>query len=194
MDFAEQKKRTLDQLGKDDASRQGHVDDEVLSLLETINANTAYYTTSSCAGRILVYEDHPSKQKKDVRWLLSSHQEVALPDVMTALNVPTNYTLWLRFEPLILHVCCTTHDAAERLLALVHESGFKHSGVLSLRPRIIVEVISSERIDVPLGKEGKLLVDAATMIFFLEEANRKLKANAGRREELKKKIAGLNSN
>jgi tRNA wybutosine-synthesizing protein 3 len=191
MQFEQKKTATLDALRSTDSSRQGHVDAEVVDLLDAINAHTSYYTTSSCAGRILIYEDHPSKHKQDVRWLLSSHQEVSFEEVNAVLANAKEHTLWLRFEPLILHVCCKTIEDAHHLITLVHDCGFKHSGVLSLQPRIIVEVLGSERIDVPLAQDGKIAVDATYLRFLVDEANKKMVANMKRREELKKKISQL---
>ena len=41
--------------GKQDLSRKGSIDRPIADLVEYINSQDNYYTTSSCSGRILVF-------------------------------------------------------------------------------------------------------------------------------------------
>ena len=50
--FGNDKARVLD---KADLSRKGSVDADIKDLVAFINDQAAYYTTSSCSGRIVVY-------------------------------------------------------------------------------------------------------------------------------------------
>ena len=44
-------------LKKADLSRKGSVDEGVRSVVEFINCQPAYYTTSSCSGRVVVFSE-----------------------------------------------------------------------------------------------------------------------------------------
>jgi tRNA wybutosine-synthesizing protein 3 len=44
-------------LGKVDLSRKGSVDESIRDLVEYINAQDSFYTTSSCSGRVTVFSE-----------------------------------------------------------------------------------------------------------------------------------------
>ena len=44
-------------LGKADLSRKGSVDGPIRELIDYINAQDSFYTTSSCSGRIAVFSE-----------------------------------------------------------------------------------------------------------------------------------------
>ena len=52
--FKHQKKTNL---SKVDLSRKGSVDAAIVELVQLINEQQEYFTTSSCSGRIYVYEE-----------------------------------------------------------------------------------------------------------------------------------------
>lgn len=58
MKFAKRKK---DILSKSDKSSKGFVDSKISKLCEKINSSERYYTTSSCAGRIVLVIDNEKK-------------------------------------------------------------------------------------------------------------------------------------
>lgn len=176
MSFATEKKAAMEKIGVRDKSHAGAIDEGIEGLLKTINGQEAYYTTSSCAGRIMILEE--ARLKKDVQWLLASHEPVSLDAVLAALRLPTVRMVWLKAEPFILHVCCRTLRDAERLLGWAHRAGFKHSGIITAGRRIMVEVRGSDRMDVPL-KMGVPPYEAY-LAFLVEIANRKLEENKKR--------------
>ena len=53
MDFEKQKK---DVLSKIDKSKKGSVDEGIKAVLDILNSKPAYFTTSSCSGRIVIIE------------------------------------------------------------------------------------------------------------------------------------------
>ena len=52
--FAADKARVLDQV---DLSRKGSVDAAIAPLLDCLNAQSCFYSTSSCAGRLVLFAE-----------------------------------------------------------------------------------------------------------------------------------------
>ena len=86
------------QLGVTDKSPKGFIDDPIYDLITYINSLDGIYTTSSCSGRITVFEE--GAQSKGGRWLLADHCE-APPDIVfkavrTVLASPEERLLFAR--------------------------------------------------------------------------------------------------
>jgi tRNA wybutosine-synthesizing protein 3 len=76
--FNERKRRILEKLLSDepDLSPKGTPDDDILELLELINASEGYVSTSSCSGRVVVFLDADKDGQGDNakgRWLMNRH-------------------------------------------------------------------------------------------------------------------------
>ncbi len=145
-------------LRRKDHSKKGSIDEEVVPALEAINAMPDFYTTSSCAGRIVLLREPRSRKKKDFEWLYVSHSEPDITRIRAALDKLPKDKVWLRMEPFIIHVCSRDMGSAERFLAVMRKAGLKHSGILAARKRIVIEVAGNERMDVPVAAEGRMLV------------------------------------
>lgn len=105
-------------------------------------------------------------------------------------------------EPLILHVMCKDLESAKKLLEKAQISGWKRSGIIfadkknfqeknslssPLRcnkprsinsvenKRIVVELLSTEKLEFPLTHDGKFLVDENFLKIVLKKANENLK-------------------
>lgn len=167
MNFLNDKKTFLAKLDK---SKKGEVDEKVVPLLKKINYLENYYTTSSCSGRVYLWKG--SGKKNETEWLKISHDLV--DDKFFQLEGRERKGLiWLRVEPLILHVCCRSLEAASRLLERARKI-FKKSCLLSVGHKIIVEVRGSEFIEMPLYKGGELLFKGE-LTYLAELVNQKLR-------------------
>lgn len=60
MNFSKQKQESLTKI---DNSKKGSIDVDIKELVDLINKNPDYYTTSSCSGRIVVLSK--KSEKKD---------------------------------------------------------------------------------------------------------------------------------
>ena len=140
-------KEKADFLKKKDKSKKGHVDRDIINLLNAINSKKDYYTTSSCSGRIVLLEKL-SKKKSDSKWLLNKHNKINFNEIIKNLKKSKiKHEIWFKQEPLILHVRCRYLDAAKKLLDASRKI-FKRAGIISLSDKkIIIEIIGSERID-----------------------------------------------
>jgi tRNA wybutosine-synthesizing protein 3 len=173
MNFSNDKKQALAKIINHDKSKKGSIDKQISILINKINEHSDYYTTSSCAGRILIIK--PSVLKKyDAEWLLSSHDEVNFDQVMNSLKELPKSDVWFRIEAPIIHLCAKDMDSADKFLKLANESGFRRSALLSFKKRIVIEVMIPQRMDVPISHEGKLIVDDDYIKVLIELANSKL--------------------
>ncbi len=150
MPFPNQKKLYLQ---KQDKSKKGEIDEKVLPLLQLINAHDDYYTTSSCSGRVYLWQG--SGKKNEVEWLRVSHEPIT-EDFLELSITDKKGLIWLRLEPFILHVACKDIKAANHLAELARKI-YKKSCILTVSNKIIVEIRGSELVEMPLYDEGKEL-------------------------------------
>ena len=154
------------------AKKNNMVDTALVPTLDCINSFELYFTTSSCAGRILLLQLPKIGDKKQAIFLGKWHRMVTLEEVAQAISKYDSDQLWLLGQPPIFHIGCQSIDAADAMIKLGISSGFKHSGVKSMHDQIIVELCSTERIDTPLGEKGLLLVDKQYLVFLVSRANK----------------------
>jgi len=174
------------QLSRRDFSRKGSIDEKIKNLVDKINSKKEYYTTSSCSGRILLIAE--GKTKNTARWLFVSHDSVKPDEIKKALRKIPKNTVWFRFEPLILHVCCKSVDSAWKIIELAKQAGFKHSGISSFGKRIIAEIRGTDFISAPIAFNGKISVDDSYLNEMVKEANKKLKRNDEKISKILKQI------
>ena len=175
MNFEKEKKECLNKIDK---SRKGSVDKKIKELVDLINSLKDYYSTSSCSGRILLIKRPKSGKKCDVDFLFESHDKVSFEEIKARLKNIPEQDLWFRQESMILHVACRTVENAQKILDLSSEAGFKHSGIITTRKKIIVEIIGSEQFDTIIAKHGKVFVSDEHLRLLVSEANKKLEINS----------------
>jgi len=187
--FNQSKESNMFKLDNQDKSKKGEVDKLVITLIEKINSFEDYFTTSSCSGRIMIIK--PSKVKKDVEWLFSSHNKVEPELLIKKIHDFVNKSkepLWFKIEGFILHIACRDMESADKLLKLVKKIGLKRSGIVSTSHKIMVEIISSEILETPISKNNELMVEDNYLTFIIEEANAKLKRTHNRIKKLEEAI------
>lgn len=174
--FDRKKKGYLDKLYLPDRSKKGNVDVQIAHLIDKINHSKDYYTTSSCAGRICILEVPESGKKHEAEWLHVTHDPSLFEDVKQAYDTykGTN-DCWFRAEPAILHVCARDTDSAMHLIQIAKSVGFKRSGIMSLSPRIMIEIMGDDRMDALVIKQGKKLADDEYLRILNDEANEKMR-------------------
>jgi len=177
MDFDSTKKIVLEKLYKPDASRKGDVDEEIAALIDSINSHKDYYTTSSCAGRIIILEESKDNIRHEINWLFYTHKKTTQKQILTSLAKAGNNLIWFRFESLILHICARDLESAIHLLNKAHKAGFKRAGITSLSNRIMLEIIGSQRFDAPIMKDKELLVSEQYIRILVQQANKKMLEN-----------------
>ncbi|ACV23892.1 tRNA(Phe) 7-((3-amino-3-carboxypropyl)-4-demethylwyosine(37)-N(4))-methyltransferase Taw3 [Methanocaldococcus fervens] len=175
MGFLEDKKRTL--MNLELAIREGLVDEEIIPILNKINGIDSYYTTSSCIGRVGIMEIPKNKNPKLYsRWLGKWHHYANYEEMFNALkNRKEGYIVFVMNSP-ILHIACKDIISAKKMLELAIHSGLKASSIKSISDRrIIVEILTTYKVDAPIGEDGRLFVDENYLKFLLDYSNSKLK-------------------
>ncbi|ASJ11604.1 tRNA(Phe) 7-((3-amino-3-carboxypropyl)-4-demethylwyosine(37)-N(4))-methyltransferase Taw3 [Thermococcus thioreducens] len=188
--FDEQKAKAMKGLRK--ALEEGKVDEDIISLLEKINSLENYFTTSSCSGRISVMEMPHFGDKLNSVWLGKWHREVAFEEVMEAVRRHRSGQLWFLVRSPILHVGARTMEDAVKLLNLAIGLGFKYSNIKSVsHKKLLVEIRSTERMDVPLGEDGELWVSEEYIERIVDIANEQVRRFKGKLKRLEEEIEKL---
>ncbi|KAL2772356.1 tRNA wybutosine-synthesizing protein 3-like protein isoform 2 [Daubentonia madagascariensis] len=137
-------------LSKADLSRKGSVDEDIVELVQLLNAQEQFFTTSSCAGRILLLDGGINcfeVQKQNCCWLLVTHKPCVKDDV---------------------------HSVA--IDSGFRNSGI----TVGKRGKTMLAVRSTHGLEVPLSHKGKLMVTEDYIDFLLNVANQKLEENKKR--------------
>ncbi|AEH24222.1 tRNA(Phe) 7-((3-amino-3-carboxypropyl)-4-demethylwyosine(37)-N(4))-methyltransferase Taw3 [Pyrococcus yayanosii] len=188
--FEAEKRKALEKLRA--AMERGDVDEDIIPLLGKFNALPSYFTTSSCSGRISVMEMPNFGDKVNAVWLGKWHREVSLEEVLGAVRKHRKGQLWFLVRSPILHVGARTLEDALKLLNLAIGAGFKYSCIKSVSERkLIVEIRSTERMDVPLGLNGTLWVDENYLARIVEIANAQLRRFKGKLKRLEEAVTRL---
>jgi len=178
MEFQLEKQQDLE---REDLSKKGSLDEGIKPVVELINTLSNYYTTSSCAGRTVLLE-RSDNRKDHAKWLYADHDTADFDRIKKVLHSETD--VWLKQESAILHVCCKTIENADNLCKLAKESGFKRAAILHITPRIIVEIFGTERVDVRVIRDGKILVHEDFLKEIINECNEKMERNKMRIDRL----------
>jgi len=168
---------------------KGEVDEDIIPLLEKINSMENYYTTSSCSGRIVVMEIEEIGDKKSAKFLGKWHKIVEKKEVIEAIGRWSgDGYLFLIMQSPIIHVRCSDEKSAFFLIQVANECGFKYS---SLKSKYVVEILSTEQMHVPLGKNSELWVNENYIEKCVEIANKLLKRAKSKLKKLEEEITKI---
>ena len=192
--FEKQKDRALERL------RLRGADEEIVPIISELNSFEGFFTTSSCSGRIVLLSIPEIGAKRAAKFIGKWHRPpVSREEVQEALKlkgwegITEGREIWLLSQSPILHVACRDLEKAKALLRIAIESGFKYSGIKAIanaegNGKVMVEIVSTERMDVPLGKDGVMFCSEGYMDFILSKANFMLERGKGK---LKRLYSGL---
>lgn len=181
--YAEFRRWKAQCLSKVDLSRKGSLDEDIIELVQVLNRQEQFFTTSSCSGRIVLLDGGINGfefQKQNCCWLLVTHKPCIKDDVITALK-KVNGDAILKFEPFVLHVQCQQLQDAQLLHSVAVDSGFRNSGItVGRKGKTMLAVRSTHGLEVPLSHKGKLMVTEEYIDFVLNIANQKMEENKKR--------------
>ncbi|MGB9748779.1 MAG: tRNA wybutosine-synthesizing 3 family protein [Candidatus Woesearchaeota archaeon] len=197
LEFNNEKKNILKKMIVYDKSKKGSIDEEIKELVFLINSIENYYTTSSCAGRIMLIKVDKNRRKDKSEWLYVTHKEAKFKEMKRALeegikNAREGESIWFKQEPLILHVCAKNLESANKILTIARDSGLKKSGIITLSRRIIIEIEGTENISALVAKncnkEKIILTDDLYLKALVDEANRKMLLNKSKNRNFFERI------
>ncbi|UCF07608.1 MAG: hypothetical protein JSW28_08160 [Thermoplasmata archaeon] len=175
----------------------GEVDREILPIVECINSNPDYFTTSSCSGRIVLIEMPSLGDKEEAEFLGKWHGPVEVEEVREAFSKAKGDTIvFLLAQSPIIHVRCRSLKSAVKLRNTAVDSGLKYSTLKSLtlspdeKPeKIVVEILSSENIHVPVARGRRFFPGDEYLTFLVVNANSALNRAREKLERLYQKLA-----
>ena len=168
-DFLDAKEKALSLL--EDAKTKNQIDEKIRPIVDIINRSDDYYTSSSCAGRIVLIELPQIGDKIRAKFLGKWHRKIELREINTAAKKADTGLIWLLAQSPILHIGVDTRKAADNLLKTAISCGFKNSGAKSIGRKIIIEICSTERLDAPLGKDGRFYCSEEHLNILVNIAN-----------------------
>lgn len=189
MNFDKEKKEFL---SKKDKSRKGSIDNKIKKLVNKINSLPDLYTTSSCSGRILILAIPKINKKNKIQYLFCSHIKIKFNEIKRTIIINNKKIvgdIWFKVDPVILHIACKNMDSAKKLLNTARDIGFRRSGIISIgKSKIIMELISTEKLDAIVAKKGKLLIDEDYFKILVNEGNKKLEKTWEKIDKLYNKL------
>jgi tRNA wybutosine-synthesizing protein 3 len=193
--------RKNDVLKKIDKSSKQSWDKKIVSLCNKINKSENYYTTSSCSGRVVLMIDQDKKAdglflkiyhdkinfknlKKDLENLQDKCFSPRRCETSRMCETPNTlkgtrhfskkmFTESIKFklEPPIIHVICKKLESASELVEFANHVGFRRSGINAISKNILVELNSTERLEFPIIRDGKILVDDEFLKIICDKSN-----------------------
>lgn len=178
---------------------EGVVDREILPLLDAINGHPDYYTTSSCAGRVALLQMPKLADKRNAKFHAKWHRPVDWEDFYKAVRAwDKEEELYLVSQSPVVHVACRSIEAAVKLRGQGAACGAKYSNLrsLTLEPdgspkKFIVELLSTENMNMPIAGRGKLYPDEDYLRFLLDTGNLALGRAQAKFERLLERIGQL---
>ncbi|MCD6433989.1 MAG: hypothetical protein J7L14_00050 [Candidatus Diapherotrites archaeon] len=168
----------------EEALAKGLVDRQLIPICKFISKQREFFTSSGCAGRILLICLPKGEEKKEAFFVAKWHRKVKFSELKEALAKECNNELWFKQEPFILHIGTNTIENARKILKIAKKAGIKRGGIMHLGlGKIMIELVGTQYLSLPIKKGKKLLADDRFIKFILQKANKKLEKNY---ERLKK--------
>jgi len=164
------------------------VDEGILPILNLINAIDGFYTSSSCAGRIVLLEIPTIGDKRGARFLGIWHRTIEPEELEAASRNATKGLLWVLAQAPILHIGVQTTELADTMIKTAVSCGFKNSAMKSTGKKIVIEICSTERLDAPIGRDGCLFCEKEYLSLLIEIANEVIERSREKLERFEKKL------
>jgi tRNA wybutosine-synthesizing protein 3 len=188
-EFLDAKENALKSLK--DACIEEEVDEGVLPLLGLLNKLEGFYTSSSCAGRIVLLEIPQIGDKRAAAFLGIWHRTIEVTELQAASTKATTGLLWLIAQAPILHIGAETLERAEKMVKTAVHCGFKNSAIKSVGKKIIIEICSTERLDAPIGRDGRLFCEGIYLSLLVEISNEVIERSQKKMGRLTEKLGNL---
>lgn len=162
--------------------------DEILVLfLLDVTKIPDVFTSSSCAGRIMLLSTDEYENKKVSSFHKKYHRTTTFEEIKKDIEDFKESELWFKMEPFIFHFGCKDYDKAKELLSFSQEFGLKKAGIITAHDgKYILEVTSTQYMALPIKQGSKQLVSDDYLKFIVDRANKKIEINFERLEKFSK--------
>lgn len=175
----------------EEALMKKEVDPPIVPLLNLLNSNPNYITTSSCSGRIILLSTSADEDKYSSFFHRKWHRPVIFEEVWDGYKNFQGDYLWFKMDPFILHVAAKDLPSGYALIRAARSVGIKIAGIQVIHShRVNVEIRGIDSMAVPLYWE-KPLVDKGYIKTLVAIANKKMVKNINRLEKLYNAIKNL---
>jgi len=161
------------------AIEEKKVDEILIPFLLKIADIPDIFTSSSCAGRIMLLSTDEHEDKEVSHFHKRYHRTINFNELKSALEEDTKeMDIWFKVEPFIFHFGTKDYDKAKEVLKFCAEFGLKKAGIITAKDgKFIIEATATQYMALPLKVNNKVLVDETYLHFILDRGNKKLEAN-----------------
>ena len=176
------------------AIAEGKADKKMIPFCKKIMQNKNYYTTSSCSGRIGLFDLDKDEKKREKVFHKKWHTKPTLEQVWKALQEKNKYNLWFKQEPLVLVIGTNSLENAKKILQACNRAGIKRANIMHFEEgKILVEIMGTHYMSFLAKEKNKILIDKKLLKKQLEYANKKLEKNWQMLERFEKEFRNLNN-
>ena len=161
-----------------EAVEKNLADEKMVRLCKFVASTKNFFTSSGCAGRILLIQLPKGESKREASFHRRWHRRISFEDAKKALQEETIGEIWMKMEPFILHIGSNTLGNARKILAVMSRAGVKRGGIIVAKEgKFLVELQGTQEMSVPLKQLDKILVKDDYLRWLVEKANSKLHRN-----------------
>ena len=133
------------------------------------------------------------EKKGENLFVFVSHDKIDFDELKNELGnaLKKNKNVKFKVEPCIIHIVCETLEDAEKIQEIGKNSGWKNCGIIGLKNNFIVELNGTERLEFPVIRNKKILVDNEFLKIAVDETNRKLEKSWERIKKLESSLRSL---
>ena len=171
--FKQYKKGRLQR--KDKSSIQSW-DKKIEELCNTINSLKDYCTVSSCSGRavLLIKKD----KKLPNLFVMRTHNLITFDELKQSLEETKGKIkdmVFFKQEPCLVTVACSSLEKQRELFFRAFDELWGKCGIITTEKNYIIELMATDKLELPIMDNGKILVDDEFLKILIERTNNNLK-------------------
>jgi len=160
------------------AIKEKKADRQIIPLCKFVSKTKHYFTSSSCAGRIILLQLPKDENKLGAFFHRKWHRKVREKELWQGIKADTRGELWFKLDPFILHIGADSLENAKKVLSHIKKAGIRRGGIMVAKPgKFLIEMQGSQGISFPVKKGKTVLVEEYYLKYVLERANQKLEKN-----------------
>jgi len=164
-----------------DAIDNKKADELIIPFLLEVTKIPDIFTSSSCAGRIMLLSTDEYENKKVSSFHKRYHRLITFEELKTDLNESTDTDIWFKMEPFIFHFVTKYFEKARDILSFCQSFGLKKAGIITAKDgKFILEVTSTQYLALPLKVKDEIIVSDSYLELLVDRANKKLTINYDR--------------